>query len=273
MPELPEVETIRRTLIQHVLNCEIQEVILRWPGAVLGYEGYSFEETVKGRTIQSIERRGKYLLITLDGGWSLIAHMRMTGRLNYYQTHCEPEKHTHVIFKLSKGELHFTDTRKFGRIQLVKTEGRLQQTALKRLGPEPLEREFTPEELETRIISRKVALKVTLLDQTVVAGLGNIYVDESLFRARISPVRLANSLTKEELVKLYGAICTVLQEGIDAQGTSFRDYRDANGEKGAFQNALNVYGRGGEPCTVCGQTLTKIRLGGRTTVFCSHCQK
>lgn len=272
MPELPEVETIRRTLALHVLNLKIEEVILRWTGAVVGYEGYSFEEIVRGLSLQSIERRGKYLLITLEEGWSIIAHMRMTGRLNYYPQSQDPEKHTHVILKLSKGELHFTDTRKFGRLQLVRTEERLNQPSLERLGPEPLEEEFTPEELGRRLSRRKLALKTALLDQTVVAGIGNIYADESLFRAGLSPVRLANSLSQKELEVLYTAICEVLQEGIDANGTSFRDYQDANGEKGAFQKALKVYGRGGEACMLCGRPLTKKRMGGRTTVFCPECQ-
>jgi formamidopyrimidine-DNA glycosylase len=272
MPELPEVETIRRTLGLNILKLKIKDVLILWPGAVSGYDGQRFEEIVRGRSLQSIERRGKYLLITLDAGWSIIAHMRMTGRLNYYSKGCEPEKHTHVVFKLSKGELHFTDTRKFGRLQLVRTEERLEQPSLKRLGPEPLEDEFTPEELGRRLSPRKVAIKIGLLDQSVVAGLGNIYADESLFRAGISPERPSNSLSKNELEKLYFAICGVLQEGIKAQGTSFRDYRDANGEKGAFQNELKVYGRGGEACFICGRTLEKKRMGGRTTVFCTVCQ-
>lgn len=272
MPELPEVETIRRSLSLHVLNLKIKEVIILWAGAAVGYEGYTFEEYVKGRILKSMERRGKYLLITLDGGWSIIAHMRMTGRLNYYP-HCqEPEKHTHVVLKLSKGEIHFTDTRKFGRLQLVRTEVRLNQPALKRLGPEPLEEEFSPEELGRRLTNRKLPLKCALLDQTVVAGLGNIYADESLFRARLSPERMANSLSKEELNYLYASICEVLEEGIAANGTSFRDYQDANGDKGAFQKALKVYGRGGEACMECGRPLAKRRMGGRTTVFCTNCQ-
>lgn len=273
MPELPEVETIRRSLSQHVLNLEIEKVTIRWSGAVAGYQGYDFEEYVKGRTLQSIERRGKYLLITLDDGWSLIAHMRMTGRLNYYPHSHEPEKHTHVVLKLSKGEIHFTDTRKFGRLQLVRTEERLNQSSLKRLGPEPLGEEFSPEELGRRLGNRKLSLKCALLDQTVVAGLGNIYVDESLFRAGLSPERVANSLSSEELGNLYTSICEVLQEGITAKGTSFRDYRDANGDKGAFQRELRVYGRGGEACMRCGGPLAKKRMGGRTTVFCTNCQR
>lgn len=272
MPELPEVETIRRTLNQHVLNLKIDEVILRWTGAVSGYDDLPFEKVVKGLRIHSIERRGKYLLMTLEDGWSLIAHMRMTGRLNYYSTSHEPEKHTHVVLKLSKGELHFTDTRKFGRLQLVRTGERLELPSLKRLGPEPLEEGFTHQELGRKLVHRKVALKIALLDQTVVAGLGNIYVDESLFQAGLSPVRMANSLTEDELTCLHHSIRSVLQAGVDAQGTSFRDYRDANGEKGAFQEALKVYGRAGEACTKCGQPLDKTRLGGRTTVFCKNCQ-
>jgi formamidopyrimidine-DNA glycosylase len=273
MPELPEVETIRRSLSLHVLDLKIEDIIIRWSGAVTGYLGYDFKEYVKGRTLKSIERRGKYLLITLDDGWSLIAHMRMTGRLNYYP-HCnEPEKHTHVVFKLSKGEIHFTDTRKFGRLQLVRTEERLNQPSLKRLGPEPLGEEFSPEELGQRLAPRKLPLKCALLDQTVVAGLGNIYADESLFRAGLSPERVANSLSSEELRRLYISICEVLQEGINANGTSFRDYRDANGDRGAFQRELRVYGRGGEACMQCGRPLAKKRMGGRTTVFCSNCQR
>lgn len=272
MPELPEVETIRRTLSQRVLKLKIDEVILRWKGAVLGYEDVPFEKVLNGLRIDSIERRGKYLLITLEDGWSLIAHMRMTGRLNYYPSSNAPEKHTHVVFKLSKGELHFTDTRKFGRLQLVRTKNRLELPSLKRLGPEPLESGFTPQVLGQKLINRKIALKTALLDQTVVAGLGNIYVDESLFQAGLSPLRMANSLTKDELTRLHASICSVLQAGIDAQGTSFRDYRDANGEKGAFQEALKVYGRAGELCVLCGNPLEKTRLGGRTTVYCLNCQ-
>lgn len=272
MPELPEVETIRRTLAQHVLNQTIEDIILRWPGAVRGWEVIPFEYGIKGRRIISIDRRGKYLLIHLDEDWTLLAHMRMTGRLNYYEGGREPEKHTHVVFKLSKGELHFTDTRKFGRILLVPTGECSKHPSLCVLGPEPLDTDFTPKELGSRLKKRSAALKIALLDQKVVAGLGNIYADESLFLAGLSPERAANSLNPKELKALHAAIQKVLQAGIDSRGTSFRDYRDANGEKGSFQRSLQVYGRGGEKCTGCGKTLVRKRLGGRTTVYCSHCQ-
>jgi len=220
-----------------------------------------------------IDRRGKYLLIRLDGDLTLIAHMRMTGRLNYYTEKREPEKHTHVVFGLEHGEVHFSDVRKFGRIQAIPTSLCISGSSLSKLGPEPLNIEFTPQVLKERLGKKKLSLKAALLDQHVLAGLGNIYVDESLFQAGISPERRVDALSDVEISKLHRAIQNVLQAGIDAQGTSFRDYRDANGEKGSFEQALQVYGRGGEHCKICGQVLERIRLAGRTTVFCSGCQK
>ncbi len=273
MPELPEVETIRRTLVEHVRDVKIEEIKLIWPAAVCGWEDKAFEELVTGRRIRTIDRRGKYLLIRLDEDLTLIAHMRMTGRLNYYPDHQEPEKHTHVVFRLEHGEVHFSDVRKFGRIQAIPTPLCFSGSSLGKLGPEPLESEFTPGVLKERFGKKKLSIKAALLDQHVLAGLGNIYVDESLFQAGISPVRGVDTLTEEEILKLHQAIQNVLQAGIDAQGTSFRDYRDANGEKGSFERELHVYGRGGEPCKSCGQTLDRIRLAGRTTVYCARCQR
>lgn len=272
MPELPEVETIRRTLNDHVKNLKIEEIKLIWPSAVCGWENKTFEELVRGRRIQTIERRGKYLLIRLEEDWTLIAHMRMTGRLNYFAEQKEPEKHTHVVFRLDRGELHFSDVRKFGRIQAVPTQLCLTNSSLQKLGPEPLEEGFTPDMLKERLGKKKVILKAALLDQTVLAGLGNIYADESLFQAGISPERRVDTLAEEEILRLHHAIQTVLRAGIEARGTSFRDYRDANGEKGLFEQELQVYGRGREPCKVCGQTLVCKRLAGRTTVYCPKCQ-
>lgn len=273
MPELPEVETIRRTLAEHVVNLEIKEVKLIWSNAVCGWEDQPFEALVTGRRIQAIDRRGKYLLIRLDEDFTLIAHMRMTGRLNYFAEKQEPEKHTHVVFRLDHGEVHFSDVRKFGRIQAIPTPLCFSGSSLSKLGPEPLEADFTPEVLKERFGKKKHSVKAALLDQHVLAGLGNIYVDESLFRAGISPQRGVDTISEDEVSKLHQAIRNVLQAGIDAQGTSFRDYRDANGEKGSFEQALEVYGRSGKPCKVCGQTLERVRLAGRTTVYCSSCQK
>src|SRR5665648_1092378 len=189
MPELPEVETIRRTLLKHVKDIRIEEITLIWPSAVCGWEDKVFEELVTGRRIKTIDRRGKYLLIMLDEDLTLIAHMRMTGRLNYFAESQEPEKHTHVVFRLERGELHFSDVRKFGRIQAIPTPLRFSETSLHKLGPEPLEDEFTSAVLKDRFGKKKVFLKAALLDQTVLAGMGNIYVDEALFLAGISPDR------------------------------------------------------------------------------------
>jgi len=273
MPELPEVETIRRTLEQHVQGVWIKDVQIYYSSVVKGWEGQEFADVVKGRQITSIERRGKYLLINLDQSWSILAHMRMTGRLIYYPAQYQVAKHTHVVFKLDSGELHFADTRKFGRLQLVPTEHKLEHPSLLKLGPEPLEAEFTPEVLGQSLSRKKVNIKAFLLDQTMVAGLGNIYVDEALFRAGILPERGTQTLTEVEVGKLYSSMRQVLWAGIEAQGTSFRDYRDANGEKGSFQVALQVYGRGQEPCQICGKILERKKLAGRTTVFCTNCQK
>ena len=272
MPELPEVETIRRTLGEHITGLKIKEVTLHWPGAVSGWQERTFAELVSGRRISGLERRGKYLLIRLEQGITLIAHMRMTGRLNYYPEPQAAEKHTHVVLIMDRGEVHFSDVRKFGRLQAIPTELSLTESSLSQLGPEPLESEFTPEILRERLGKRKAPIKSVLLDQHVLAGLGNIYADESLFLAGIAPERRADSLTDQEIGKLHRTIREVLQAGIDAQGTSFRDYRDANGDKGWFERELNVYGRSGEACNVCGETLKRIRLAGRTTVFCPRCQ-
>ncbi len=272
MPELPEVETIRRTLMKHVSGLVISKVNVLWPAVVQNWQERTFADVVTGRKINSIERRGKYLLFTLDEGWSLLAHMRMTGRLNYYPDEQTPERHTHLVFSLSQGELHFSDVRKFGRIQVIPTDMRLTSSSLAKLGPEPLEPDFTADLLGGRLTSKKLSIKATLLDQRVLAGLGNIYADEALFRAGIAPERKACSLSTEEIFKLHGGIQDVLNAGISSKGTSFRDYRDANGQKGNFQALLQVYGRGNEPCLHCGKLLEKLRLAGRTTVFCSHCQ-
>ncbi|HWQ42082.1 MAG TPA: bifunctional DNA-formamidopyrimidine glycosylase/DNA-(apurinic or apyrimidinic site) lyase [Desulfosporosinus sp.] len=273
MPELPEVETIRRTLSEHVTDSLIEDIMLIWPSAVCGWKDKDFADLVTGRRIKTIDRRGKYLLIRLDEDLTLIAHMRMTGRLNYYPDHQEPEKHTHVVFRLEHGEVHFSDVRKFGRIQVIPTPLCISESSLSKLGPEPLTGEFTPKVLKDRFGKKKLSVKAALLDQHVLAGLGNIYVDESLFWAGIAPERGVDTLTEGEISKLHQAIQTILQAGIDAQGTSFRDYRDANGDKGSFEQALQVYGRGGKPCQVCGQALERIRLAGRSTVYCSSCQR
>lgn len=273
MPELPEVESIKRTLTEKVLGQRITNINILWPAAVISLPGLDFTELVLDREIENIARRGKYLLLDLSRGLTLVIHFRMTGRLIFYEGKQPPAKHTHVVLTLEQGELHYSDLRKFGRIQLVPTVEIKKIPSLAKLGPEPLDEDFTFERLGKRLARRKRStIKSSLLDQRVLAGLGNIYVDEALFRAGIMPNRKTNSLKISEIIKLHLAICEVLEEGIKARGTTFKDYRDALGNKGSFQNSLMVYGRGGLECKVCGQELKREKIAGRTTVYCPHCQ-
>lgn len=273
MPELPEVESIKRTLEKKILGKKITGVKIFWSPAVVSLPGKDFAGLVKDRVIEGLGRRGKYLLIYLSGGLTMIIHFRMTGRLIYYPENCSADKHTHAVFSLDKGEMHYSDIRKFGRIQIVPAHDAAGLPSLAKLGPEPLDEEFTLDRLRNLLMGKKTQVKGALLDQKVIAGLGNIYVDEALFRAGILPDRQTSSLQPSEIKRLFKGIVEVLQEGIEARGTSFRDYRDADGNKGLFQETLRVYGRGGLECKNCGQILTRQKIAGRTTVFCRKCQK
>jgi formamidopyrimidine-DNA glycosylase len=273
MPELPEVESIKLTLAKNALGKKIIAVKIFWPPVAISMPDRNFAEQVQESVIEHFGRRGKYLLIGLSNGLTMIAHFRMTGRLVYYAEKQPVTKHTHVVFYLDEGELHYADTRKFGRIQLVPTQEAAATPSLAKLGPEPLAATFTFDQLGQRLARKKSSIKAALLDQTVLAGLGNIYADEALFRAGIRPGRSTQSLKVSEIILLYNAICEVLTAGINARGTSFRDYRDADGKLGLFQEKLLVYGRGGQACKVCGQQLARERIVGRTTVYCPQCQK
>jgi len=273
MPELPEVESIKRTLAKNVLGKRITDAKIFWPSAVISVPGVDFVELIKDKVIEGLDRRGKYLLLHLDNNFTLIIHFRMTGRLVYYKEKGTVDKHTHVVFYLEQGELHYSDIRKFGRIQIVSTQNIYTVPFLAKLGPEPLDATFNFTVLGQRLAKKKTNIKAALLDQKVLAGLGNIYTDEALFKAGILPTRNVGSLKVSEIILLYDSICEVLKEGIKAGGTSFRDYRDADGNMGLFQKSLMVYGRAGQACKVCGQKLTKAKVAGRTTVYCSDCQK
>lgn len=273
MPELPEVESIKLTLAKNVQGKQIQDIDILWPGALISIADHDFATLIKGCTIESLDRRGKYLLINLNKGLTLIMHFRMTGRLIYYADKTQVDKHTHVVFCLDEGELHYSDIRKFGRIQVVYTRDVPKVKSLAKLGPEPLDEAFAFDSLGQCISKKKTTIKAALLDQRVIAGLGNIYVDEALHRAGILPGRSTKSLKASEVILLHGAIQEILAEGIKARGTSFRDYRDADGNKGSFQKSLKVYGRAGERCKKCGELLAKAKIAGRTTVYCPKCQK
>lgn len=278
VPELPEVETVARSLYPHIHGCVFASAELLRAQSL---HPLSFSlDLLKDKKIIDVTRRGKLLILNLDARENsdvsmLIFHLRMTGRLFTASANREQGKHTRCKFNLLKesGEplqLFFDDARTFGQI-LASNPARLQDWEFWReLGPEPLT--LQPEELAPRLKGKR-ALKTALLDQKVIAGIGNIYADESLFMAGLLPDRPADSLKDSEVEKLLKAVQHILNLSISQCGSSIRDYRDADGNAGSFQNSFSVYGKGGQNCPKCGNILQKTRLGGRATVFCPVCQK
>ena len=275
MPELPEVETVVRSLEQHLPGLTITAVDLEKPEVIRFPRPEEFIAQIVGRQFQKkLGRRGKYLLLHMSEGLTLVVHLRMTGRLIYCDADTPVEKHTHVIFHLNNHrQLRFTDVRRFGRLNLVPTAEVQELSGLKEMGPEPLDKEFTREFLKRELRRRRTRIKALLLDQCFVAGLGNIYVDEALYKAKIHPERLAPDLTPREAASLHKAIVEVITEGIKHRGTSFRDYVDGDGQSGSYQHHLKVYNREGLPCSHCGKPISRIKVAGRSSYYCSACQK
>ena len=274
MPELPEVETVAADLRPHLVGKTIVRVELRFPTIVRHPEPFLFEGGIAGRRIEALTRRGKYILFHLDGGELLVVHLGMTGQLRYVKPEEPLLNHTHAILGLDdRHELRYTDVRRFGRILLGTEEELVANGKLPRLGPEPIDPEFSAADLYRRLHRRRAPLKALLLDQAVVAGVGNIYADEACFRARVRPDRRADSLSRPAVARLREALDASLRQAIANRGSSVDDYRDAWGAKGAQQERLQVYGRAGEPCFTCGRPLASVRLAGRTTVFCRRCQR
>ncbi|MGE7766512.1 DNA-formamidopyrimidine glycosylase [Peribacillus sp. NPDC096540] len=273
MPELPEVETVRRTLEQLVLGKEIKEVSVFWPKIIKAPEPVEqFQDALRGQTIQRIGRRGKFLIFTLDD-YAMVSHLRMEGKYGVHPKEEPYDKHTHVIFTFTDGsELRYRDVRKFGTMHLFTKGEELEQMPLLHLGPEPLSEEFTVEDLSAKLARTNRKIKPVLLDQTVVVGIGNIYVDESLFRSGIHPERKASSLTLDEIKKLHSDIIATLGEAVEKGGSTIRSYINSQGQIGMFQQELNVYGRKGENCKTCGTPLEKLVVAGRGTHICPLCQ-
>lgn len=275
MPELPEVETVRRSLLPVVLNKPIEAVEVPYERIVQQMEIATFQEQLLGQGFLDLSRRGKYLIFSLERGLELVAHLRMTGKLIYYSDSGIPQaKHTSAIFNFgSQGELRFEDVRKFGTLDLVREGEYTQIKGLDTLGVEPLSQDFTWQFLEDAVKNRSAKIKGFLLDQRHIAGLGNIYVDESLFMAQIHPERTAQSLKRAEIKRLHQAIQEVLTEAILGQGTTLRDYRTGYGREGSFQNRLQIYGKKGEKCPRCGVDLEHKKVAGRTSHYCPACQR
>lgn len=274
MPELPEIETVKRTLSPHLLGRRIEGVELRRAEVVKHPDAGQFAAALRGAYIQELARRGKYLLIRLQNGATLAVHLRMTGRLLCVEAERPLKAHTHLIFRLDDGrELRFSDTRRFGGLWLLQAGERDDCTGMHKLGVEPFDAVFGAEYLQQRLGRRNISVKQGILDQSVLAGLGNIYADEACFAAALLPQKCCRELSAGEWQALAAAIPPILEAAIANNGTTFSDYLDGEGREGQNMPYLNVYGRGGQPCRNCGAALEKTRVGGRGTVYCPHCQK
>lgn len=277
MPELPEVETVRRGVEPHVLGRRIATVVvrdarLRWPVPA------DLASFLQGRTITATSRRGKYLLLHLDGefataGDRLIIHLGMSGRLKVLAADTPLIAHDHLDLLLDNGLLlRYHDPRRFGAV-LPWPASQTTHPLMETMGPEPFSEAFSGDYLFTRSRGKTTAVKTFLMDGGIVVGAGNIYAAESLFRAGIRPTRLAGRVTRAEYVRLADAVRAVLASAIEQGGTTLRDFAGANGEAGYFQQDLYVYGREGEPCRVCGTAIKLLRLGNRQSCYCPKCQR
>jgi formamidopyrimidine-DNA glycosylase len=274
MPELPEVETIVADLRPHLVGRTIVQCDLRFPSLVRHPEPELFVDSIVGLTIETLGRRGKYILAGLQGGAQLVIHLGMSGQLRLVDAQAPLLNHTHVILGLDDGhELRYRDPRRFGRLLLGTEASLIAAGRMPRLGPEPIDADFGADDLYVRLRRRRAPVKAVLLDQTTIAGVGNIYADESLHRARLRPDRAAGSLSRMSVRRLHEALREALLIAIKNRGSSVDSYRDAWGEVGSQQEQLQVYGRAGEPCYTCGRPLSLVRIAGRSSVFCRRCQR
>ncbi|MEK4999075.1 DNA-formamidopyrimidine glycosylase [Paenibacillus sp. FSL H7-0918] len=274
MPELPEVETVKRTLNELVNGKQIENVTVRLARIIQRPDDIqAFAHLLAGHSIVKVERRGKFLRIVLDG-LVLVSHLRMEGRYGLFSNDDPLDKHTHVIFHFTDGtELRYTDVRQFGTMHLFQMGEDLQLPPLNKLGQEPLEPSFTPERFKQIVSAKSTKIKSLLLNQEYIVGIGNIYVDESLHRAGIHPEDSAKALTDNQLDKLHHAIVSTLAEAVNAGGSSVKSYVNGQGESGTYQQQLLIYGRKDQPCSNCGTMIEKTVVGGRGTHYCPNCQR
>jgi formamidopyrimidine-DNA glycosylase len=273
MPELPEVETVRAKLAPRLAGKRLQRVEIFDERLVRPLDPAAVAAELEGERISAVDRRGKYLVVRFESGRSLLIHLRMTGSLRYAE--CAPsvnDPHVRAVVRLDDGsDVVYRDVRRFGTWLVVDADA-LGPYLEARLGVEPLERTFTSRALGARLANRRAPIKAALLDQRTIAGMGNIYADEALWRARIHPLREARSLSSDEVRLLARGVKDALRMGIARQGATLRDYAQPDGRRGRMQLELKVYGRGGEPCERCGTPIEKTRVAGRGTWFCPACQ-
>ena len=281
MPELPEVETVRRGLLPVLQGHVIAAAQVNRPDLRFALP-QNMAARLTGQTVLSLRRRSKYILADLSSQETLLIHLGMSGRMlisgailgEFHHDHPAPQKHDHVILTMSNGtQITFNDARRFGAMDLMPTATWAAHKLLTDLGPEPLGNVFNESYLVQRLKSRQTPIKSALLDQSIVAGLGNIYVCEVLHRARIAPNRLAGTLTPQDIAQIVPIIRTVLTEAIEAGGSSLRDYRQTDGELGYFQHTFRVYDREGEACHTCQTPIARLVQSGRSSFYCPSCQR
>jgi len=271
MPELPEVETYARDLARELSGRHLAGARAGWPNQLPMNTPAELDRRVRGQRVERVGRRGKYIVLDLSAD-CLLVHLKMSGRLRIVRAGDPADPHAHVVFDLGDGhELRFHDPRKFGRVYLL-TEPAV---VLGKLGPEPLAKDFDRHALRALLLGRRGRLKPLLLDQTFIAGLGNIYADESLWAARLHPLRGADTLSVAEIDRLHAAIRDVLERGVSLRGSSLNDggYRDLTGNFGEMQGSLNVFQRAGEPCPRCGAKIQRLLVAQRGTHVCRRCQR
>ena len=271
MPELPEVETTRRGIAPHIEGqrltaVKVRNARLRWPIAA------DLPARLTGRLVVAVRRRAKYLLFELDDSSSLLVHLGMSGSLRVLAVQTPPGKHDHIDLVLDERCVRLRDPRRFGAVLWTPDDPSI-HPRLAHLGPEPLSADFCGNYLHRRARGRRLAVKQLLMDGKVVVGVGNIYANEALFRAGIRPHRAAGSISLTRLQRLAEEVKAVLNEAINQGGTTLRDFQREDGSPGYFRIQLRVYGRGGRPCLECGKPLTEVRIGQRSTVYCTNCQR
>ena len=281
MPELPEVETVRRGLLPVMEGQRIDQARVNRPDLRFALP-QNMAARLTGQVVQTLRRRSKYILADLSSGETLLIHLGMSGRMlisgaqlgQFHHDHPAPQKHDHVVLTMQSGaRVTFNDPRRFGAMDLMPTARWQAHKLLADLGPEPLGNAFNEAYLAQRLANRATPIKSALLDQKIVSGLGNIYVCEVLHRAGIAPTRLAGDLTERQAASLVPLIRSVLSEAIEAGGSSLRDYRQADGELGYFQHTFRVYDREGQPCTTCDTSIVRLVQAGRSSFYCPSCQR
>jgi formamidopyrimidine-DNA glycosylase len=271
MPELPEVQTIVSDLQPILIGMRFEVIDGTHANSIAG--AIDNESKIREKKVVAVERRGKFINIVFENSYVMTIHLRMSGRLLFRSLDDEPLKFERTRINFDKGSLRFCDMRKFGKVWISSEQDYEEVTGISRLGVEPLDGQFTLDKFRELFAGRKGVIKKWLLDQSLIAGIGNIYADEACFYAGVRPDALVERLGDSELKKLHSSVLMALKQGVRNRGTSVSDYADAFGKTGRNQELLYVYGRGGQKCLRCESILEKIRLAGRGTVFCNNCQK